>query len=284
MPMRYLLATLLLLSPLTRALAQESSAPAAPAAPAEPASGPQAEFEALFQRIQAKLKAGQQSEEELAPELKEFDAILAKYAAQKTDEVAMVAVMKARLYLEVFENPEKGLAILRQTKTDFAGTQIAGKLDGLIAAITKQQADDAALAVGQTFPAFAEQDLAGQPLSLEQYKGKVVLVDFWATWCGPCVAELPNVLAAYQKYHDRGFEIIGISLDKSRDELTAFIKEHKMAWPQYFDGLGWKNKLAQQYGINSIPATFLVGPDGKIVAKGLRGAALDKKLETLLAK
>lgn len=282
MPTRLLLAALLILSPLTRAVAQESSAPAAPAA--APASGPTAEFEALFGRIKAKLQAGQQSEEELAPELKEFDAILAKYSAQKTDEVAMIALMKARLYLEVFENSEKGLAILKQIKTDFPGTKIAEGIDGAIAAITKQLASEAALAVGQTFPAFAEKDLDGQPLSLERFKGKVVLVDFWATWCGPCKEELPNVIAAYQKFHGRGFEIVGISLDKSRDALTGFIKEKNMAWPQYFDGLGWQNKLAQQYGINSIPATFLVGADGKIVAKNLRGAALDKKLAALLGE
>lgn len=261
------------------------SAPAAPPA-REPAAttGPTAEFEQLFARISAKLKAGQQTEENLAPELKDFDALLAKYSAQKTDEVAMIAVMKARLYLEVFENSEKGLALLKQVKADFPNTGVAAHLDEAIEAITKQLAHAGALAIGQPFPAFAEQGLDGKPLSFEQYKGKVVLVDFWATWCGPCVDELPNVIAAYQKYHDRGFEIIGISLDKSRADLTGFLKERHMTWSQYFDGLGWKNKLAQQFGIDAIPATFLVGPDGKIVARNLRGAALDKKLAALLSE
>jgi peroxiredoxin len=96
------------------------------------------------------------------------------------------------------------------------------------------------------------------------------------------VGELPNVLAAYEKFHPKGFEIIGISLDQKRDALTDFIKENKVPWAQYFDGLGWNSKLGQQYGINSIPATFLLDGEGKIIAKGLRGPDLQAKLATLL--
>ena len=96
------------------------------------------------------------------------------------------------------------------------------------------------------------------------------------------MAELPNVIAAYEKFHDKGFEVVGISLDKSRDALTTFIKENKMPWAQYFDGLGWNNKLSSQLGIHSIPATFLLDGDGKIIAKDLRGDALAEKLATLL--
>jgi peroxiredoxin len=152
----------------------------------------------------------------------------------------------------------------------------------VIDTLEKQLAAESNLAVGKPFPAFAEQDLDGKPLSLANYKGKIVLVDFWATWCGPCVNELPNVIAAYEKFHGKGFEIVGISLDQQRDKLTEFIKENKVTWAQYFDGQGWQNKLAQQYGINSIPATFLVDGDGKIIAKNLRGEALSAKLATLL--
>ena len=267
-----LLAALLLAAPLTRLTAETPAAPA----------GITAEFQALFGRITAKLKAGQQSEAELADELKAFDTLLAKYSADKSEDVAMVAVMKARLYLEVLANTAKGLAILKQVKSDFPATKIAQGMDSVIAQIEKQAALESQFAIGRPFPAFAEQDLDGKPLAVANYKGKIVLVDFWATWCGPCVAELPNVLAAYNKYHAKGFEIIGISLDEDHDKLTAFIKERNMTWVQYFDGLGWKNKLGQQFGINAIPATFLLDRDGIIIAKDLRGEALAFKLATLL--
>jgi len=113
--------------------------------------------------------------------------------------------------------------------------------------------------------------------------GKVVLVDFWATWCMPCVVELPHVKAAYDQYQGQGFEIVGISLDSSKEKLQAFLKDKQIAWPQHFDGKGWENELAVKYGISSIPATFLVGKDGKIAATNLRGDALAKAVAGQLA-
>lgn len=273
------LAASLISLPVSRALAQDA-APAAPAA--QPPSGPTADFQALFEKIGAKLQAGQATEEALAEEIKGFDAILAKYPGQKSDELAMIVFMKARLYLEVFNNNEKAVAILKQLQADFPETDAAKNMGEVITMLEKQMAAEAALAVGKAFPDFAEKDTAGQPLSVAGLKGKVVLVDFWATWCGPCVAELPNVTAAYDKYKGKGFEIVGISLDEDRAALDTFVKEHKMNWPQFFDGLGWKNKLAEQFGIQSIPATFLLDQKGTIVAKNLRGDALDKELAKLL--
>ena len=108
------------------------------------------------------------------------------------------------------------------------------------------------------------------------------MIDFWATWCGPCVGELPNVLAAYEKYHAKGFEILGISLDQDKGAFEKFIADRKMTWRHYFDGKGWQNEVAQLYGVNSIPATYLIGPDGKIVAVGLRGEALGRQLAKML--
>ena len=122
----------------------------------------------------------------------------------------------------------------------------------------------------------------GIKVDLSKMKGKVVLIDFWATWCGPCVVELPNVKKAYSKLHPKGFEIVGISLDSSEDKLKKFIKDREMPWPQYFDGQGWKNKISTRYGIRSIPAMWLVDKEGNLVDKNAR-RGLEGKVEKLLA-
>jgi thiol-disulfide isomerase/thioredoxin len=110
------------------------------------------------------------------------------------------------------------------------------------------------------------------------------MLDFWATWCGPCVGEVPNVAAVYAKYHDKGFEIIGISLDQAgaKDKLTTFTKEHSMPWRQYYDGKYWENELAVKYGVRSIPATYLIDSSGKIIAKDVRGEALEPAVRKAL--
>lgn len=128
----------------------------------------------------------------------------------------------------------------------------------------------------------------GEPISLEQYKGKVVLLDFWATWCGPCIRELPNVKKVYEDFHEDGFEIVGISLDKSTKTLDTFLKKNDMPWPQIADGKGWKARVAKLYGVNSIPMTYLINREGKIVLGGkkdsakLRGSRLYQSIEDLV--
>jgi len=138
--------------------------------------------------------------------------------------------------------------------------------------------------IGSEPTAMGQNDIAGKAIDLAEYKGKVLLIDFWATWCGPCMHELPNVIAAYEKYHSKGFEILGVSLDEDRAAFDKCIEEKKMSWRHHYDGNGWKNEIAQAYGVQSIPATYLVGPDGKVLAVGLRGDKLDKELGRLLGK
>ncbi|HEY6169307.1 MAG TPA: TlpA disulfide reductase family protein, partial [Verrucomicrobiae bacterium] len=123
----------------------------------------------------------------------------------------------------------------------------------------------------------------GREVTADKLRGKVVLVDFWATWCAPCVAELPNVKAAYEKLHEKGFEIVGISLDSSREKLDAFVKKEQMPWPQYFDGKGWENAISSSFNIHSIPAMWLVDKRG-IIRDVTARDNLAARIEKLLAE
>jgi peroxiredoxin len=245
------------------------------------------ELKDLITKIQAKLKDGKKTEKEFSDELKQFDTLVAKHQGEKTDEVAQILYMEAMLYWEVLDNSEKSLELVKQIKRDLPDTSVAKNADQIVESMKKQEEAkkiQRTLVDGAKFPDFSEKDVAGKPLSVANYRGKVVLIDFWATWCGPCVAELPNVLKTYETHHGKGFEIIGISLDQDEKKLTTFTQQKNMPWQQYFDGQGWTNKLASRYGVSSIPATYLLDGDGKILAKNLRGEALEQAVAKALAK
>ena len=123
----------------------------------------------------------------------------------------------------------------------------------------------------------------GSSVNLANLHGKVVLIDFWATWCGPCMGEVPNVVAAYKKYHDKGFEIIGISLDKNKDTMLKITREKGMTWPQYFDGKGWNNELSSLFHIHGIPSMWLVNKNGLIATTEAR-RDLDNEVAKLLSE
>ncbi|MFM8360512.1 MAG: TlpA family protein disulfide reductase, partial [Verrucomicrobiota bacterium] len=125
--------------------------------------------------------------------------------------------------------------------------------------------------------------LDGRSVDLPALRGKVVMLDFWATWCGPCVREIPTVKAAYTRLQPKGFEIVGISFDDDRGKLENFVKRQGMTWPQFFDGQGWGNKFGQEFGITSIPTLWLL--DKKGVLRDLNGREdLEAKVEKLLAE
>jgi len=134
---------------------------------------------------------------------------------------------------------------------------------------------------GDPVPDFKAETLDGQTISLHDFRGKVVLLDFWATWCGPCRPEIPRIRESYLKYHDRGFEVIGISLDKDRKKLETFIEEKKVIWPQIFDGKGWNSALARLYGVHSLPRPILLDRETRVYMPNARGKHLDRALEKL---
>lgn len=151
------------------------------------------------------------------------------------------------------------------------GTRLAARI-----AVLKKSA------IGEPMIDFTQPDVNGKPVKLSDFKGKYVLLDFWASWCGPCRAENPNVLKAFNAYKDKNFTVVGVSLDDDGEKWKKAIADDGMPWIQLSDLKGFKNTVAQEYGIQGIPSTFLVSPEGIIVAKDLRGAALHKKLAELL--
>jgi peroxiredoxin len=136
--------------------------------------------------------------------------------------------------------------------------------------------------VGNFAPDFTMNDTEGKPVSLSQYKGQYVLVDFWASWCGPCRGENPNVVAAYKKYKNKNFTVLGVSLDEDKDAWVKAIQKDGLTWKHISDLKGWQSAVVTVYGIEGIPYNVLLDPEGKILATELRGSALEAFLEKTL--
>jgi peroxiredoxin len=135
------------------------------------------------------------------------------------------------------------------------------------------------IGVGNYAPGFKQKNVNDKEITLASYKGKYVLLEFWASWCGPCRAESPNVLQAYNKYKDEGFDVLSVSLDHEKKNWEAAIQKDGLLWTQVSDLKGWKNEVATLYGVQAVPANFLIDPTGKIVAQNLRGEDLNTALQ-----
>ncbi|PSL48089.1 peroxiredoxin [Chitinophaga niastensis] len=138
------------------------------------------------------------------------------------------------------------------------------------------------VAIGKPAIEFTQNDVNGKPVKLSDFKGKYVLLDFWASWCGPCRGENPSVVKAYNKFKNKNFTILSVSLDESESAWKAAIKEDGLTWAQVSSLKGWKNEVSKEYGVEGIPTNFLLSPEGTILAKNLRGLALEKKLAAIV--
>ena len=171
--------------------------------------------------------------------------------------------------LEENPNDSAALGALASIHEKFGNPELAREY--------KVRADPTLAFKGKVLPDFSSTvDLEGEPISLTDYRGKVILLDFWAVWCVPCVAEMPNIKAVYKKYHSKGFEVIGVSFDRDETVLREFIKKNQLPWRQIFAGEKQSSPVAQKYRIRGIPAQFLISREGKVISVDARGSRLDK--------
>ena len=234
---------------------------------------------------------------------KQEDVLYSKYDEVKNNDTAQAALeaklealrqqRRGRSKAYITAHPESAVSVslvadmaimgeyapvdsLFQILTPAAQETSTGKRLAVRLAILKKSA------IGQPMIDFTQGDVDGKPVRLSDFKGKYVLLDFWASWCGPCRAENPNVLKAYNKFKDKNFTVVGVSLDDKADKWKEAIKQDGMPWMQVSDLKGFRNEVAQQYGIQAIPFSFLIDPQGIIIAKELRGNKLHTQLAEIL--
>lgn len=210
----------------------------------------------------------------------QFQTALQSYVGMYANSAALILPLSSIQLDQDFASYEKLIVPLYQS---FSQSAILQNLYQNFLSV--KQARDAAnpFATGKTVPDFEELRTDGKKkMKLSDLKGQVVLLDFWASWCGPCRAENPNVVQNYQKYKDAGFTVMSVSLDSNKDKWLAAIAADQLVWPNHVSDLGgWKSKVAVLYGVQSIPFTVLLDKEGRVIATNLRGAALEQTLQQI---